>query len=114
MGNIEHAAELMLQLMGSPVFLDALAQQTPVSHTAAPHDLGTIAVVFRILQYGKHGILDGAQGGFCQIGGQVHIVVLGEVALHGVHHHVGDTCCCLVGRQREGALRIHDGELGAR
>ena len=104
----------MLQLVGSPVFLYALAQQTPVGHAAAPHDLGAIAIILRILQHGKHGILDAAQGGLGQVGSQVHIVVLGEVALEDVHHHVGDTSCRLIGGQSHRATGVHDGELGAR
>ena len=31
-----------------------------------------------------------------------------------MHHHIGHTCCRLIGRQGKGAARIHDGKLGTR
>ena len=46
--------------------------------------------------------------------GEVHIVVLCEIALHRVHHHVGHAGGRLVGRQGERAAGVHDGKLRAR
>ena len=114
MGNVEHSAQFVLQLVGSPVVGNAAARQSPVGHAAAPHNLGAVAIVLRILQHGEDGGLHAAQHGLGQVGGQVHIVVLREIALHGVHHHVGHAGSRLIGRQGEGAVRIHDGKLRAR
>ena len=47
-----------------------------------------------------------------QIGGEVHIVILGEVAFHRVHHHIRHTSCRLIRRQGKSALGVQDGKLG--
>ena len=113
-GNVEHSAQLVLQLVGGPVVADAASGQSPVSHASAPHDLRPLAIVLGIFQHGKHGGLHPAQHGLGQVGGQVHVVVLGEIAFHGVHHHVGDAGRRLIGRQGERAARVHNGKLGPR
>ena len=112
MRHIEHTAEFMFQLMGCPVITDTTPSQSVVHQTAAPHNLGTITVVFGILEDSKHGVLHAAQQGFSQICCQVHVVVFSEITLHRVHHHVSHTCRCLIRGQSEGAARIHDGKFG--
>ena len=112
--HIKHTTELMLQLMGGPVIADTAARQSVVGHTASPHDLGTMTIVLRIFQHFEDSCFHPAQHSLCQIGGQVHIIVLGEIALHGVHHHIRHTGSCLIGRQGKGTTGIHDGKLRTR
>ena len=47
-GDIKHATEFMLKLVGSPIVGDTAARQSPVGDAATPHHLRTIAIVFWI------------------------------------------------------------------
>ena len=114
MGDIEHTAELMFQLVGSPVVAHAAPRQTVVSHTAAPHNLRTVAIVIGLAQDGIHTVLQCAQNSLGQRVGERHIIVVRVIALHGVHHHVGHASSRLVRRQGEGAFGIHNGKLRPR
>ena len=98
MGDVEHAAQLMLQLMGGPVVGYTTARQAVVGDTTTPHNLGALAVVLGVLQHIEDSCFHAAQHGLSQVGGEVHVIVFCKIALHGVHHHVGDASSRLVRR----------------
>ena len=113
MGHVEHSRELVLQLVSGPIVADATACQAIVHQASRPHDLGSIAVIGWIIQHKRDGVPHTPQTGFCDVGGHVHVVILAEISLHGVHHHIRHASRSLVGRKGEGTLRIHDGKLGS-
>ena len=49
MGHIEHAAQLVFQLMRRPIVSHAATRQAVVHDGAAPHDLCAVAIVLGIL-----------------------------------------------------------------
>ena len=72
-----------------------------------------MTVVLGLFHHHEGTVFDGAQQGFCQRIGKIHILMLAEIALHGVHHNIGGTCCRLVRRQGKSADRVHDSKLTA-
>ena len=112
MRDVKHATELVFELVRGPVALQATTGQVVVGKTAAPHDLGAVAVVFRGLQDCENALLHRAQQGFGDRVGEGHIVIVREIALHRVHHDVRDTGSRLVRRQGKGTAGVHDGEFG--
>ena len=82
--------------------------QSPVR----PQDLGAGAVVLRVREDLEDVVHQVPHQGLCDGVGEVHVVIVGEIALHRVHDHVRDAGRRLVRGQGEGADRVHDGELG--
>ena len=72
------------------------------------------SIVIGLAQDGIHTVLQCAQNSLGQRVGERHIIVVREIALHGVHHHVGHASSRLVRRQSEGAFGIHNGKLRPR
>ena len=72
-----------------------------------------MTVVLGLFHHHEGTVFDGAQQGFCQRIGKIHILMLAEIALHGVHHDIRSSCRSLVKRQGKGADRVHDGKLTA-
>ena len=56
-GDVEHSAELVFQLVGGPVASESTACEVVVGEAAAPHDLCAVAIVAGVFQHGKDGIL---------------------------------------------------------
>lgn len=112
-GHVEHAAQLVLELVAGPVARRAAAGETVVREATRPHDLGARVVVLGVAQ-GRPGALDdGAHEPLGQRIGQGGVRLAGEVALHGVHEDVGRPAGGLVGRQGVGQLRVHHRKAAA-
>ena len=107
---VEQSAQFVFEHVRGKVGRCPASRQVVVRKTAGPHDLSAIAIIRRVVQHLKRTVPDDAQQTFGQRIGKRHIVVLREIALHRVHHDVYRPAGCLIGRQRIGALRVHDGK----
>ena len=96
--------------MGGEILLQSAFCQVVVCQRTSPHNLGAVSIVFGVGKHFKDAVLHGAQQRLGNGVGQRHVFILREVALHGVHHDIGSTCCRLIGWQGVGQLRIHNAE----
>ena len=109
-GGIVGAGKLVAQLMAGPVAQAEVGQKVVVRHGGCPHHLRAGLIIGGVLQADGGLADDGLEQGLAKPIGEVHVLFVGEVALHGVGHDVGSASGRLVGRQGVGELRIVDGE----
>ena len=113
MGDTEHGAQLMFQAVGGKVLLRAALSQVVMGQRASPHNLSPQTIVIRLAQHLDSTVLHRTQQCFGNGVGQCHLIIFREVALHRVHHNIGTASRSLIGWQRIGALRVHNGEATA-
>ena len=82
-----------------------------MSQAACPHDLCTMAIVFRGLQHLQSTVFHCTEQPLSQFIGQRHVIIVREITLHGVHHNVHYSTSRLISRQSIGSLRIHHCKL---
>ena len=112
MSHTIQGTQFMFHVVGSPVAYRTTTRQVVVCQATCPHDLTTQVIVLRVLQYLRTVFFHLLQQGDGKCIGDAHLLVR-EVALHGVHHDVGNTASRLVCRQGVGTDGVHDGKLAS-
>ena len=105
--------KLVLDAVARPVLRAAHAADVVVRERARPHYVGARGVVGRVAHHG--GALGDyrAHKGLAKLVRRPHVARRREVALDDVREDVNEAACGLVGRKREGELRVHHGEARA-
>ena len=112
--NVEHAAHLMLEAMGSKVAsVMSASGQAVVRKAARPHDLSACVVVLRVVAQNLRLLHHRAHQRFGDAVRDFHGVALHKIALQRVHQNIRAAACRLVIRQGHGQFGVHDGELRA-
>ena len=112
MRNIEHTAQLMFNLMGSPVLHLSQTRQVIVGNITRPEDLRASLIITGIL-LDEPTIIDNV----LKYGHRDHITHLvvrsrSKISFKCVHHDIHYAAHRLVFGQGIRQLRIHDGKLG--
>ena len=110
MRDVVDAAELVLDVVRSPVANAPGIEQVVVRHGAGPHDLGPGVVVVGLRQDQRHVGDHRLQRRLDQPVGQLDVLHVGEVALHEVRDDVRGPAGHLVFGQGEGQLGVEDRE----
>ena len=110
-GHVVVRGDLVLDAVGRPITMTGGGvEHAVVGDGGGPHEVRPAVIVLRLLEDAVRVPLDDAQHALAQLVGDVGVVVVDEVALEDVRHHVDDAARGLVVRQGVGQLRVEDGE----
>ena len=112
-GNVEHGADRVSQLVDGKVLATSQTGQVVVGQAAAPHQLAPRLVVVRLFQclggVDHHRPQDGFRDA---VGDLVGTGVDAKIALHGVQHHIRRPAGGLIGGEGVGQRGVQDGKGG--
>lgn len=103
----------MFDLVGGPVSLPPRVEKVAVGDRRGPHQLGSGGVILGVGQGPRQIGDDGPHRGLAEAVRELHVPLVGEVPFHHVSQHVDGAGPRLFRREREGQLRVEQGETGS-